>query len=233
MTCLAQGWFSKLKKSVSSVSTVRVYHSTATISHGSDIPTNDVDWWIVALLKQRRLKLWKVCRLIRASTQTSVQLVPDVLNWRKIWRHRRPFHYINVVCRQELSCGTCGMGVSIILLKYCHTITCLHEWQNHWGKNVVSVFLGIKGTIYSHKLSFPIVRNSTPYHHRTAPKMICLNNACVSVTLSCTVENTRSSISMLQRKTRLICIQNLSPLSCVPVLTIPAPGQTCLLMASR
>ena len=178
--CLAQGWFSKLKKSVSSVSTVRVYHCTAKISHGSDIPKNDVVWEIVPLLilKQRCLKLWKVCKLIRARTHTSVQLVPDVLNWRKIWRHRWPFHHIHVVCRQELRCGTCGMGASIILLQYCHTITCLHERQNHWGKNVVSVFLDIRGINYSHKLSFSIVRNSTPYHHRTAPKTICLNNAC-------------------------------------------------------
>ena len=120
------------------MSTVRVYHCTATIPHGSDIPTNDVVWEIVPLLKQRRLKLWKVCMLIRASTHTSVQLVPDVLNWRKIWRHRRPFHHIYVVSRQELRCGTCGMGASIILLQYCHTITCLHDRQNHWSKNVVS-----------------------------------------------------------------------------------------------
>ena len=125
------------------------------------------------------------------------------------------------------------MGGSIILLQYCHIIICLHERQNHWGKNVVSVFLGIKGTIYSHKLSFSIVRNSTPYHHRTPPKMICFNNACLSLTLSCTVENTRSSISMFQRKKRLICIQNLLPVSCVPVRTILAPGQTNLPMASR
>ena len=56
------------------MSTVKVYHCTATISHGSDIPTNDVDWEIVPLLKQRRLKLWKVCRLIRASTQLEKDL---------------------------------------------------------------------------------------------------------------------------------------------------------------
>ena len=180
-------WFWKLKKSVSSVSTFRVYHCTATISHRSDIPTNDV-WEIFPLLKQRRLKLWKVCRLIRASTHTSVQLVPDVLNWRKIWRHWWPFHHIHVVCRQELCCGTWGMGASIILLQYCHTITCLHEQHNHWVKNIVSVFLGIKGTVYSHKLSFYIMQNSTRYHHRTAPKTICLNNACISITLSCTAK---------------------------------------------
>ena len=48
--CLAQGWFSKLKKSVSSVSTVRVYHCTATISHGSDIPTNDVFVCLIDLI---------------------------------------------------------------------------------------------------------------------------------------------------------------------------------------
>ena len=55
--CLAHGWFSKLKKSVSSVSTVRVYHCTARISDGSDIPTKDVVLEIVPLLKQRHLKL--------------------------------------------------------------------------------------------------------------------------------------------------------------------------------
>ena len=64
LICMAQGWFSKLKTSVSSVSTVKVYQCTATISHGSDIPTHDAVWEIVPLLKQRRLKPWKVCRQI-------------------------------------------------------------------------------------------------------------------------------------------------------------------------
>ena len=169
--CLAQGWFSKLKKSVSSVSAVRVYHCMATISHGSDIPTNDVVWEIVPLLRQRRLKLWKVCRLIRASTHTSVQLAPDVLNWRKIWRHRRPFHHIQLFAVKNCVVARAVWGRA---LSCCSIVTPLPAYRaaKPLGQECRLCTLGIKGTFYSHKLSFSIVRNSTPHQHRTAPRTI-------------------------------------------------------------
>ena len=59
-----------------------------------------------------------VSRLIKASTHTSIKLIPDVLNRDKIWLHRRPFHHIHVVYRQDLRCGMCGIGAVIILLQH-------------------------------------------------------------------------------------------------------------------
>ena len=59
-------------------------------------------------------------------------------------RHRWAFHNINVICCQELCCCTRSMGSGIILLQYCHAITCKHEWQNHWYKKIISVVLSIK-----------------------------------------------------------------------------------------
>ena len=63
-------------------------------------------------------------------------------------------------CCQEQCCCMHKMGSGIILLQHCHAITCIHEWQNHWCKNVNSVFLGIKISVYSHKQCFSIMRNS-------------------------------------------------------------------------
>ena len=46
------------------------------------------------------------------------------------------------------------------MLQHCHAITCIHERQNHWCQNVISVFLGIKISVYSHKQCFSSMRNS-------------------------------------------------------------------------
>ena len=76
---------------------VRVNNSTATLSHIPNVPTSNADEGeIVLFLKQSCLKVCKVSRLVKASTHTPFKLVPDVLNGRKIWRHRRLFHNINV-----------------------------------------------------------------------------------------------------------------------------------------
>ena len=54
---------------------------TATISHETNVPTkNAVEGEIFPLLKQGCLKLCTVSRLIKASRQKPIKLVPGVLN---------------------------------------------------------------------------------------------------------------------------------------------------------
>ena len=90
-----------------------------------------------------------------ASTHMTDKLVPYELNWRKIWLHWRPFKLLS---RTVLLHARYGVGHYLVATLSRHT--CIHEWQNHWCKNVISVFLGIQISVYSHKQCFSIMRNS-------------------------------------------------------------------------
>ena len=125
---------------------------------------------ISCAFQNTQLAIFQIGPFRRRSANDRIKLVPE--SSRNIDGHS----ILNIHIR--------SVWAGIILFQHYIAITCIHERQNQSCKNVLTLRLPFT-TI---SCVFSIVINSTPYHLRIAPKTICLNNACASVTISGTTE---------------------------------------------
>ena len=160
----------------------------ATSIHGMDEAVDEGHRHLSPDSEERLTQFSCSCRPWSDVIQPSLNFVPQVLKGIKIGTEGRPLHGSDAILLEEVSCCSCNVGTSVIMLKIVVAATCQMRY-GVWSQDLINV-PSCCDTISSpwtdvledHRADPLCKTNCTPHHHARATLRVSLNNTSFRIT---------------------------------------------------
>jgi hypothetical protein len=132
-------------------------------------------WNDVPLLFSGCAKLLDIGGNWNMLSYTSIQSIPNMLNWWHVWWVCRSWQNWNIFSFYELCTDPCDMGPCIIMLK--HEVMAVDEWPDNGPQDLITVSLCIQFAIDNMQWGTLFVTLTSASHSPTRCNTCCLPSA--------------------------------------------------------